>query len=85
MKVNKAQEQKSPRQAEEKRDATIVWEHRATVSNEQQVVPLPIQREVLHEERTIRQADAVATIRIISSGFGGVRASASPRAMLSAA
>jgi hypothetical protein len=85
MKVNKAQEQKSPRQAEEKRDATIVWEHRATVSNEQQVVPFPIQREVLHEERTIRQADAVATIRIISSGFGGVRASASPRAMLSAA
>jgi hypothetical protein len=83
--VNKTQEQTSPRQAEEKSDASIVWESRATGNNGQQVVPFPIQREVLHEERTIRQADAVATIRIISSGFGGVRTSASPRAMLSAA
>ncbi|UWE04359.1 hypothetical protein [Laceyella sacchari] len=83
--MNKTQEQTSPRQAEEKSDATIVWESRATGTNGQQVVPFPIQREVLHEERTIRQADAVATIRIISSGFGGVHTSASPRAMLSAA
>ncbi|MFC7439781.1 hypothetical protein [Laceyella putida] len=82
----KAQDKKTSQQAEEKIEATVIWESPAsTDSREPNVIPFPVQKEATYQERTIQQEESVVNIRIVSSGFGGVKGSVSFNTMQAAA